>query len=195
MTENVNNLKRIRKRVDALLSERLIACRRLQDEQQALFTAQIRLETALEAQDAVQTVSEAVQRQAHSQIADVVTRCLAAVFEQPYTFQIIFERKRNKTEARLVFTKDGVVMDEPTESAGGGVVDVAAFALRLSCLMLAKPPLRRLLVLDEPMKFLSKEYRPRIRSLIEKLSEELDIQIILVSHDSEFQIGEVIEIT
>jgi ATPase subunit of ABC transporter with duplicated ATPase domains len=179
----------LRERVDRLLAGRRLAFARLSAERQGLADAQARHRAALEAQQAVQIVSEAVQRQAHSQIAGVVTKCLAAVFEQPYTFDILFEKKRGRTEARLVFTRDGVEIDEPAESMGGGVIDVAAFALRLASLMLAKPPLRRLLVLDEPFKHLDAQRRPRVRALIEALAGELGVQFILCTHDEQFHIA------
>ena len=79
-------------------------------------------------------------------------------------------------------------------ASGGGVVDVAAFALRLSCLMLSKPPLRRLLVLDEPFKFVSAEHRDRIQTLLRTLAEEMRIQILMVTHIEQLVTGDVLEL-
>lgn len=140
-----------------------------------------------------QTVAREVQELAHGKIADIVSHSLAAVFEEPYKFKLNFEQKRGRTEAALAFERDGQLVD-PMEASGGGVVDVAAFALRLSCLLLANPPLRRLLVLDEPLKMLSAEYRPRVRELIERLSKELGVQMVIVTHSPEFLMGQVIEL-
>jgi len=83
---------------------------------------------------------------------------------------------------------------DPLSASGGGVVDVAAFALRLSCLCLSKPKRRHLLVLDEPFKFVSEEYRHRIRGMMEKLSEEMGVQIIMVTHIKELETGKVIRL-
>jgi len=148
---------------------------------------------AKEAQEIVQTVSAAMQEQAHSKIASVVSRCLESVFDEPYEFQILFERKRGKTEARLVFVRDGCEYS-PMDSSGGGVIDVAAFALRVACLMLSIPLKRRTIVLDEPFKFVSIEYRDSIREMIELLSEEMDIQFIIVTHISEIKCGKIINV-
>lgn len=90
----------------------------------------------------------------------------------------------------MVFIRDGQEID-PMSASGGGVIDVAAFALRLACLLLATPRPRRLLVLDEPFRFVSAKYRPKIRALLLQLSEELGVQIILVTHITELQIGTV----
>lgn len=145
---------------------------------------------AVEAQKIVQAIAEAIQQEAHGRIAGVVSRCLAAVFEDPYEFRIVFEQSRGRTEARLVFARDGVEVN-PIDSSGGGVVDVAAFALRLSCLMLSRPARRRVVVMDEPFRFVSKAYRPAVAMLLMQLAKELQVQFIIVTHFPELAIGKV----
>jgi hypothetical protein len=142
---------------------------------------------------AAQGVATGIQQQAHQRIAGLVGRCLRVVFDDPYEFTITFEQKRGRTDAVLKFTRAGAAVD-PMAAAGGGVVDVAGFALRLAALMLALPPHRRLLVLDEPFKFVSAEYRPRVRAMLEALSHELGIQIIFVTHITELRTGTVCEV-
>jgi ABC-type molybdenum transport system ATPase subunit/photorepair protein PhrA len=80
------------------------------------------------------------------------------------------------------------------EEDSGGVVDVASFVLRLSCLMLSKPPLRRLIVLDEPFKFVSVEYRDNVRAMLEKLAKDFKIQFIMVTHIEELITGKVVRL-
>lgn len=181
------------KRANSLEGEYKHLVRLVREEKLKLKEAKELLENTKEAQGLIQEVSQKVQEQAHSQIASIVSKCLTSVFSSPYEFRILFEKKRNKTEARLVFLRDGKEID-PTSASGGGVLDVASFALRLACLMMSKPKLRRVLILDEPFKHLSKNYRPRVRTLLEELSEELKVQIVMVTHDEEFQIGDVVEI-
>jgi DNA repair exonuclease SbcCD ATPase subunit len=151
------------------------------------------LEVISEAQEITQNVAQYIQQQAHDRIAGVVSRCLSAIFDEPYVFYIHFERKRNRTEARLIFERNGQEVD-PMTASGGGVVDVASFALRLSCLLLNKPPLRRVLIMDEPFKFVSEEYRERVQILLETLSEEMQIQFIMVTHIDELKVGKVVKI-
>lgn len=170
------------------------ARKRVKEEKLALATCEEELAGAKEAQLAVQVVAARIQAQAHNRIASVVSRCLEAVFDEPYEFKIIFDRKAGRTEARLVFIKDDNEID-PMTASGGGVVDVAAFALRLSCLLLSKPTLRRLLILDEPFRFVSAEYEERVAQLMMELSVELKTQIILVTHKEEFKIGKVVRIS
>lgn len=148
-----------------------------------------------EAQSIAQDVAKQIQEQAHAQIAKVVSICLEAVFDEPYYFQIHFERKRGRTEAYLTFEKEGKEVD-PLDSAGGGVIDVAAFALRLACLLLSRPRLRPVMILDEPFKNLSKSkgYLDRVPDMLISLSEEFGVQFLMVTHIDELKIGTVIEL-
>lgn len=184
----------MRDTLNRLLLKQQTARETVKRERAALKQAKHDIETVTQAQSIVQHVAEAVQMQAHKQIASVVTRCLEAVFgEDAYEFAIVFSRKRGRTEAALVFRRDGLEIS-PLEAAGGGAVDVAAFALRLACLVLRQPKLRRLLVLDEPWKHLSAEYRPHVRTLLETLAKEMDIQFVIVTHSEEFACGKVYEL-
>lgn len=146
-----------------------------------------------EAQQVCQVVAHTVQQRAHTRIASVVSRCLEAVFDEPYEFKIEFEQQRGRTWARLHFVRDELTVD-PMSASGGGVVDVAAFALRLSCVLLSRPAVRRVLVMDEPFKFVSEGYRDRVRHMLLKLSDELRVQFILVTHIEELKCGTVIEL-
>ena len=184
----MNTLREI---VDKRLSRFGITRDRCRREAAELRRVDARMEDLREAQDITQHVAQQIQQQAHNQIAGAVSRCLEAVFDEPYVFRIHFERKRDRTEVRLVFERDGLEVS-PMTASGGGVVDVAAFALHLSCLVLAKPQPRNVLILDEPFKYVSAEYLPRVRVLLETLSEEMGIQIIMVTHIKELQTGEVI---
>ena len=145
------------------------------------------------AKDIAQTVAQGIQQRAHQNIANVVSRCLEAIFDDPPQFKIHFERKRNRTEARLVFVRNDHEVD-PLSSDSGGVVDVAAFALRLACLLLSRPKLRPIIVLDEPFRALHADIRPRVKTLLEELSKELKVQIILVTHDEALGAGTIIEL-
>lgn len=162
-------------------------------EKKELKKARRTLDHSVQAQGLIVSMAQQVQQQVHRRIASVVSSCLAAVFEDPYEFKIHFEQKRGRTEARLTFLRDGLEVN-PIESSGGGAVDVAAFALRAACLVLHRPRLRKVLLLDEPFKFVSGEYQPAIRSMLEQLSEELGLQIIMVTHNKEYETGKIIKL-
>lgn len=138
-----------------------------------------------------QNVAGAIQTIAHHRIASIVTRCLNAIFDDPYEFEIIFERKRGKTEARPILKRNGSVIDDPVSASGGGVIDVASFALRLAAIVLSKPSKRKVLILDEPFKFVSKKYRGRIGQMLQEICEGYGVQTIMVTHIDELKTGNI----
>jgi hypothetical protein len=191
----MTNTKMMIRRAESLLADYNHCVRQVKDEVKALKAARDHQRWCEQAQQICQDVAKAVQEKAHNQIAGVVTRCLQAVFDHPYEFRITFSKKRGKTEAGLGFFRDGQHLD-PNDGVGGSVLEVAAFALRLSCLMLRRPARRKIILLDEPFRAVSdrKGNRDRVRRLLETLSSELGFQIILVTHDKKLQAGKVIEI-
>lgn len=179
----------VAKQAEASAAKRELALAR-----KAYVTATDALQDAEDAHRLIRDAAQIVQQRAHARIAETVGRCLSAVFEEPYKFNIAFEQKRGRTEASLTFERDGYVVD-PLSQAGGGVVDVSSFALRLASLMASRPARRRLLVLDEPFKHLSPEFRHAVRFLLESLAAELDVQMIIVTHDPLLkQMGKVVEL-
>lgn len=150
-------------------------------------------QNVLQAQSILQGIAQSVQQLAHQKIAEIVSSCLSSVFDEPYEFKIYFEQKRGKTEARFRFIR-GTLDVDPITASGGGVVDVAAFALRVACLLLHRPRLRRVIVLDEPFKFVSSQYRENVREMLESLANNMGLQIIMVTHDEALETGTVIEI-
>lgn len=185
--------KNYRRKVDKLLHDYERTQDKVRDSRRALIEAESQLELTEQAQALLQSVAQQVQQNAHNQIAGVVSQCLEAVFENPYAFKIHFERKRGKTEARLAFERGGNEVD-PMEGASGGIKDVGALALRLACLVLSKPRLRPLVVLDEPFKGLWRTTRPRVAEMIETLADELGFQFIIVTQIEELEIGKVIRL-
>jgi ABC-type Fe3+/spermidine/putrescine transport system ATPase subunit len=187
-------IENIQQRIDQLKYDAALANRLLSAEQIAYRRAKHHLRDMEEAQSIAQQVAQAVQEQAHAKIAGVVSTCLRSVFgSEAYGFKINFERKRGKTEAQLVLIKNGEEIPDPANEDSGGVTQVAAFALRLACLVLALPRLRRLLVLDEPFSHVSAEYRPAIRSMIRQLSQDFGVQFIIVTHEPEYMMGKVVK--
>jgi DNA repair ATPase RecN len=183
-----------RKKVDGLFLQLTHAEKSVSDERKNLAKSVQALEDTGTARKVAQEVAQQLQQKAHSQIAGIVTKCLGLVFDEPYEFKIEFEQKRGKTEAKLLF-REGVHDMNPMEEGSGGVIDVAAFALRLTNLMLATPKLRKLIVLDEPFKGISIENAPKIGRMLKVLAKELKVQIVFVTHNRLMRSGKVVELS
>lgn len=184
----------MREQLNSLLTEHRLAQRQRQEEALELERLKDRLTHLEEAQKVLQGVAEGVQQHSHRAVADVVTRCLRAVFgEDAYEFKINFVQRRGKTEADLLLARGGMELS-PVESTGGGVADVVSFGLRLAALILSRPKRRRLLCLDEPFRHLSRDHHATVRGLLETLSQELEIQILLITHSKQLACGRVVEL-
>jgi DNA repair exonuclease SbcCD ATPase subunit len=117
-----------------------------------------------------------------------------------YEFELRFERKRNRTEARPVLIKDGHEILNPYDksetdnksSESGGVLDIAGFVCQIAAITLHKPALRPIMAMDEPFKNLSVEYRDGARQMIEMLSRDFGIQFLIVTHMEELMTGKVV---
>lgn len=186
-------LNSIRRQIDEKRAQQALAEALLVAASAKFTSTQQDYEEAQEALAVAKVVSQQIQTMVHAQINGVVSRCLEAVFDEPYEFKIIFETKRSKTEARMVFIRDGKEYD-PLSSCGGGVVDVAAFALRVAAITLSRPQGRLLLVMDEPFKFVSRMYRSRVKAMLDTLARDMGFQFIMVTHIDEFRTGNIIEI-
>lgn len=137
------------------------------------------LETA---QAFLQKVAQETQEQLKIHVEDIVQLALDAMFPDKYTFEIQFNIAYGKTTAELVFIskQSGHIVD-PMIASGGGVVDVCSFALRLACWTLSRG-VDKVIILDEPFRFVSKNLQERAGTLLKELSLKLGIQIILTTH-------------
>lgn len=135
-----------------------------------------------------------IQESTTKRIAKLVTDMYRYVFLNDDEFVIKTDTKRKTPVASFfIKTKKGgkEVLLDPTEADGGGKLDVIALGLRLAALLLYRPALNRILILDEPLRFISstttsaKPYRYRAVEFLKKVAMEYGIQIIAVTHDSE----------
>lgn len=127
----------------------------------------------------LQQFNQFMQVRTFTFIESIVDRCLAAIFPEPFTFKLVAQVKRKQFEVTFEFWKDGESYDPLTE-VEGGVLDIASFGLRLAFLTLKQT--RRLLLMDEPFKWVSAANRPRLLAMLRAIARDLDFQIIIVTH-------------
>lgn len=145
----------------------------------------IKLKNIQKAQLIIQHVAQQTQEELEYYLSNIVSLALNSVFDDPYEFKIDFIIKRGTTEAEIYFMRDGEKY-KPMDTSGFGPIDVASFALRLAVLQLNKKH-RRTIILDEPFRFISKNYLPKVADMIKELSKKLKIQIIIVTHIKELE--------
>ena len=142
----------------------------------------------------IQGVAAATQDQLRVRLEDINQTALDVVSPGSYTFKVEFTPRRGRTEVDMWLDKDGTRMD-PLDSNGGGVVDVISLALRICCLTLSTNA--RVLLLDEPFKFIRGRARQRLGDMLKAISRRLGIQVVMVADvsdtgiipDREFRVG------
>jgi len=136
-----------------------------------------------QAREVVREVGLKTQEQLQYHIGDITSLALEAVFDDPYELHAEFVQRRNKTECDLYFSRGDERVD-PLAASGGGAVDVAAFALRIAAWSMATPKSRNVIILDEPLRYLSEDKQERASMMIKELSDRLGIQFIIITHNA-----------
>jgi DNA repair exonuclease SbcCD ATPase subunit len=134
----------------------------------------------------LQVIAQKTQAELEYEISEIVSLALSSVFDEPYEFKVEFTIKRGRTEADIYFMKDGNKFD-PMSDTGGGVVDIASFALRLALWNLARPRSHNVIILDEPFRFVDKTRQAKASELLATISKRLGIQFIIVTHIDELK--------
>jgi len=173
-----------RERLSNLQTRKAVLQEDLERNKKAAKEARKRCKDLTVAREVIQRSIIVMQEHLSVHLSQLVTEALKQVFaDDPYEFQLQFMERRNSTECDLVFIKNGVEQD-PLNSAGYGAVDIASFILRLAYLLLTSN--RRLLIFDEPFKNLDKSKHKIIGEVVADLCKELDVQIIMVTHEPAF---------
>jgi len=135
-----------------------------------------------QARELIRIAGETTQKSLSYHISEITSLALEAVFDNPYCLEVDFVQRRNKTECDLYFSRDGNRVD-PMDASGGGAVDVASFALRIASWSMMHPRLRNTIILDEPMKNLSKDMQDKASLMLKEVSKKLGIQFLVITHE------------
>lgn len=174
--------RELRATIEGLKGKRALLLEQKESQAQAHRNAVMLGRKLEEAQTIIRTVALQTQQELQFRISSITTAALEAVFPDPYEFQLQFVERGGKTEADAVFLRDGEPID-PMSGSGGGAVEIAAFSLRASAWKLA--PGRATLVLDEPFSRLSRNLHGKAAEMLKEISENLGLQIIMVTHSEE----------
>lgn len=138
-----------------------------------------------EAMTLLQTAADSMQKDIKNALTSLCTAALQDVFpEKKCSFGVEFVPNKATTNLEMFILEDEVRYD-PLESRGHGIADVLCFALRVSILCM-KSDARKIILLDEPFKQVSAEYRKRVINFVKEVSRRTGIQIIMVTHIEEF---------
>jgi ABC-type molybdate transport system ATPase subunit len=149
-------------------------------------------ELHIQARDVILAISKDMRQEIKALFDRIVTVAVQSVFDSSLEFYLDFNEE--KSEILCCLRKNGE--EHPIlDFVGEGLVDVISFALRICVLLISRRP--KVVILDEPFRFLDKARHPLASEMISKLSKELSIQFIIVTHsddlmesgDRVFQVG------
>lgn len=175
-------LQTIRNKLEQIKGNYNLLSEQIQQDKKIVSKNERSIKRHEKAREVVRLVGLKTQEQLQYHISDITTMALDAIFTNPYKLEVEFVHRRNKTECDIYFSRDGNKVN-PKDSSGGGAVDVAAFALRIASWSLEKPNKRNTIILDEPTKWISKQYREKVSAMLKEVSKKLGLQFIIVSHD------------
>lgn len=102
--------------------------------------------------------------------------------DESYDFKIFFDKRGNLPVAEFKL-KSPTSMDEYlpiVETSGGGIMDILSVGIRIVVMSFlnAEP----LIMLDESFKALSENYQQKAIQFVQRLSNDLNYQVLLITH-------------
>ena len=143
-------------------------------------------DTLLELKDFLMSVSANYRDQLCNLFTSLVTEALTSIFEKDIRFNIKLYSYRNEPAIDVSVIENNLEVD-PQKSCGGGLNDIISFVIKIIFIYLKKSS--KIIILDEPLKFLSRDYIEQSSNFIREISKRMNIQIILVSHKPDLEIS------
>ena len=176
------NIQDIRRKLEQKKGQQRQIANDLADSQGAINNLEKEISFSEKAQAIIIAVARSTQEELEYRITEPVSLALSAIYDNPYKMVAKFDvTGRGTTECRLGFERNGNAI-KPLEASGGGPIDIASFALRVSSWSLAQPRSRPILILDEPFKWISRAKMMLAGQMLRETSAQLGLQIIMVTH-------------
>jgi len=179
MLEEVARVSRqvsdIKKELETLRARRDVLLEMVESLEKERAEVSAKLELLDKVQRVLQIVAREVLKGSAEEIQSTVEQGLSEIFGEKAKFTLEIVEFGDTIRVTPLLQNREIV-----SSFGGGVVDVVSTVCRVVFLCLS--PLPRVLILDEVGKWLSAEYQAAFGRFLKQLSDEMGIQIVLVSH-------------
>lgn len=160
--------------------------RQLTDSQEALSISGSDVDILEQVTTLLQGLEEAWQRKFQEAVAEVISRGLSIVFEEPIKLVLVPKVRADVTtvDLRIIQGEGKDALETGVMGAKGGtLIAILNVLLRALLILSARPPLRRILLLDEPFGLADDSYTPVFGELLRELVDKLGFQIIVNSHE------------
>ena len=135
-----------------------------------------------EVEEFLKKMSVSLRQDTINKLETIITTALQHILGEDISFKI--ETPNDKPEAYFYVVNNyngTIVQNEPEDARGGGIIDIVSVALRLAVAELCN--IEGPLILDEPAKHLSAEYKDNFASFLRMIRDEFNRQIIIITHD------------
>lgn len=154
-----------------------------------ILSAESQMRKVLQEQDLLDKATIAVQQARPLLFSTSIKQCeslanqaISSIFDLPYTVEWNAENQR-------FYLNKGDYQVDLVEAEGGGLNCVISFVFQVY--LLVKLHKRRFMTFDEAFTQISDKYFPSFIRFVRQLCNDLDCDIILVSHDSRIQMDDV----
>lgn len=147
------------------------------------------LETAIAAHEealiVINAVTEAKRAELRAKVEDLTSFALSEIFETDYRFVLKMEQRGQQVELQFKVRDPYLGNHEVDllEARGGGLVQVVAFIMKLLVVLSSRPPLRRILFMDEPLRMVSAAFTENLCNFIKQIAEKTGFQFVIITHD------------
>lgn len=160
----------------------------LDDKEESINSKRALVDDLTKARWILTEVQKQTQEKFKGKIESLVTMAIKSVYDRPFGFELVFERKRDKMEIQpLIYEIIGgekEYYDDPENELGGGIVDICSFALRIVLWTMEKPRSRNIFILDEPGKNLG-QLISLFGQMLREVSHKLGFQLVIITHEDE----------
>lgn len=120
-------------------------------------------------------------------IVDLLTFALQTIFhDKDYSVKILLKESRNSKQAEIILVskqEDGSIIESPIpDNCGGGISAIVGLVLQIFFIQYFK--LNKLLIMDEALSQISKEYIPNTMNFLKTLSKERGFKFLMICHDN-----------
>lgn len=177
------NLEELKEYHNKLEGKRSHLQEELEEAEKSLTYWKKRYDKSLKARIVIQTAAKETQSMLEQRFSNIVTLALRSIpFPSNYEFLLEIVERRNKTEVDKWFVKNGEKL-KPLKCSGGGACNIASIASLFAFWSLN--PTQNSIFLDEPFRDLSINYQSDASEMLNMLTKELNLQIVMVSHNED----------
>lgn len=140
---------------------------------------------------ALQKLTELKKKETTEKIEKIISFGLQTIFEDSsYQFKILDSIKKKQVVYDFRVFSDAFKTEYGVsilDSRGGGIVNIVSFLLRVVLLCMVDKSAERFIALDEPFNNLSENFHENLVSAVKQISEKLNVQILIVTHQKSLE--------